>query len=228
MALLGVLCGLRREVQPLLEAAAEAEMPVVFRCSGAIADNARTGAEQLVAAGATHLLSFGVAGALRDEGRPGDLIVAHQVMATDDTVYPTDAAWAEAVRAAVPQANDGTLLGLDAAAQSLGQKAFLGAAFDADAIDMESHHLARVAERAMLPFLAVRAIADDRRTLLPRAAMAGVSSSGKDLPHRVVLSLLQRPNELRAIARLARASGRSFKSLRGVARARALLGVGLF
>lgn len=224
--LLGVLCGIHREGRIIEQAAREAGETVIVRYSGAVAENAARGAGELIEAGATRLLSFGVAGGLDDALRPGDLLVPSQVLDQQDRRFDADPAWLAAFRAECPDSRDGTLLGIDAAASTVGQKAFLGAAFDAAAVDMESHHLARAAAQAGLPFLCVRAVADDRRSILPRAAMAGVGPEGGERPHRVVLSLLCRPNEIRALLRLARASGRAFRTLGRVGRAS--LGVGLF
>ncbi|MEC9348063.1 MAG: hypothetical protein VYB54_17710 [Pseudomonadota bacterium] len=226
MALTGVLCGIRREGRPLLEAAARAGQPVDIRYSGAIAANARAAAHALVAAGATRLLSFGVAGALSDSLKPGDLVIPRLIRTTDDEELHTDAAWHAAVLDLAGATTTDAMLGVDHAATSLGQKAFLGAAYDAVALDMESHFLARAAREAGVPFLAVRAVADGRRTLLPRAALVGVGPDGHERPHRVALSLMQRPNEYLAIWRLARASAAAFRTLGRVGGLPALLAGG--
>ncbi|PJK29110.1 hypothetical protein [Minwuia thermotolerans] len=225
--MLGVLCGIHREGRIIEAAAAAAGAPAMVRCSGARAANAARGARELVEAGATRLLSFGVAGGLADDARPGDLLTPERVLDLRDGDWAADAEWLAAVRAAWPEGRRDAVLGIDMAATTVGQKAFLGAAFPAAvAVDMESHHLARAAAEAGLPFLCVRAVADDRRSPLPRAAMAGVGPAGDERPHRVLLSLLYRPHEVRALIRLARASGRAFSTLGRVGRAGPCLGVG--
>lgn len=227
MDVTGVLCGIRREGRPLLETAASHGVGIDIRYSGAVIANARTAARALVAAGATRLLSFGVAGALVDDLRPGDLLLPCAIRTCDDHELAVDPAWHAAVHGAVPGTRTEAMLGVDSAATSLGQKAFLGAAYDAVALDMESHVLAEAARDAGLPFLAVRVVADGRRTLLPRAALVGVGPDGHERPHRVALSLMQRPNEYLAIWRLARASGAAFRTLGRVGRLPVVLGQGI-
>lgn len=212
---LGVLCGLEREARIIRAALPDVDCDV--RCSGAISENAARRSEELVAAGATHLLSFGLAGALEDHLRPGDLILPEQVMSAEDEVWAVDGAWRELAAERMREAAGGAILGLDRAARTAAQKLFIRGIFDAAAVDMESHILARCAAAHDLPLLVIRAISDDRRSLIPRAAMAGVGPNGEDRILNVLASLAHRPNEIGALAKLGFSSGKGFRTLGRVA-----------
>lgn len=212
---LGVLCGLEREAR--IVRAALKDTPCDIRCSGAVSENAARRAGELVAAGATHLLSFGLAGALEDHLRPGDLILPEQVLSAAGEAWPVDPEWRGRAASAMKEAHGGAILGLDKAARTAAQKLFMRGIFDAVAVDMESHVLARCAAERDLPLLVVRAISDDRRSLIPRAAMAGVGPNGEDRILNVLASLAHRPNEIGALAKLGFSSGKGFRTLGRVA-----------
>ncbi|WP_416896231.1 MAG: hypothetical protein ACMVY4_11840 [Minwuia sp.] len=216
---LGILCGIEREGRIALELLRGSGVQAFVRYSGATAEGGRRAARALIDEGASRLLSFGVAGALTDDMRPGDLLLPELVLTQDDERFEPDPSWRAAAAAGIPDAREANLLGLDLAARTVGQKVFLGAAFDAAAVDMESHHLARTAVEHGLPFLVVRAIADDRRSLIPRAAMVGVGPDGRERPFQVLSSLAHRPNEIKALIKLAFFSGKAFRTLRRVGRA---------
>jgi len=213
--MIGVLCGLEREAA--IARASLVSVPHQIICSGAVANNAREGASRLVQSGATHLLSFGLAGALDDALRPGDLLLPARIIDAEDGTWPVDPVWRETVRKRAPEGRDAVLLGVDKAARTVAQKLFLRGIFDAVAVDMESHFLARAAAEAGLPFLAIRAIADDSRSSLPDAAMAAVGEDGKEQTLEVISVLARKPGDLGGLIRLGLASGRGFRTLRRVA-----------
>ena len=62
-------------------------------CSGGSPERARAEAARLAAEGATGLVSFGLAGGLAPELRPGDLVLPETVQAPDGRSLPTDPAW---------------------------------------------------------------------------------------------------------------------------------------
>jgi adenosylhomocysteine nucleosidase len=212
---LGVLCGIEREAAIVRAAAGDTAHQVL--CSGVIAEQAERAARGLVDGGATHLLSFGLAGALDDTLKPGDLLLPEQVVDASDNIWATDTAWRGRLKSPATEAHEITLLGIDDPAHTVAQKLFLRGIFDAAAVDMESHFLARVAAEAGLPFLVIRAIADDSRTSLPTAAMNAIGPNGREQPLSILKSLLRRPGEIPALLRLGRASRKGFDSLRRVA-----------
>ena len=75
-AVLGIVTGLAAEAA-LLRAAG---ITVPIRCGGSSTERARIAARQLVAEGATALLSFGVAGSLVSIVQPGQIVLADEVV----------------------------------------------------------------------------------------------------------------------------------------------------
>jgi len=72
------------------------------------------------------------------------------------------------------------------------------------AVDLESAGAAEVAERAGLPFFALRVICDPAERRLAGALFAGVDSRGNNRPARLVKPLLRRPWLLVSLCRMAR------------------------
>lgn len=212
----GVLCGIEREAAIVRGALQNRDHEII--CTGARAENAANGAARLAAGGATHLVSFGLAGALHDNLKPGDLMLPARVIDAEGQDWTPDAAWRERICRGHIAAHDAPLLGLDHPARTGAQKLFLSATLDAASVDMESHFIARAAEAAGVPFVVVRAIADDSRTTLPNAAMEAVSPEGRELPLNAAKALIRRPGEIGALMRLGLASGKGFRTLGRVAR----------
>lgn len=161
-------------------------------------------AERLADAGASPLLSFGIAGGLEPGLLPGSLIVATEIIA-DDGRHPCDAALRDWLHALLPEARLAPVLGSDRPAASAADKAALYAQ-GGIAVDMESAAIAAVARRRNLPFAVLRAIADPAERALPLAAMDAVDDRGKPALGRVLIALLRRPWELPALVRLGRDS----------------------
>jgi hypothetical protein len=118
---------------------------------------------------------------------------------------------------------EGRLLGADAVAATPERKRELAAATGALAIDTESHHVAAVAARAGLPFMAVRVVIDAADDAVPVAALAAYGSDGEIRPLALTLALLGRPGDLPGLLRLGARSRRALDRLGGVGR----LGAGL-
>lgn len=106
------------------------------------------------------------------------------------------------------------LAGVDAPVVTAEEKAALRNRTGAAAVDMESHKLARAAERLGVPFVAWRVVSDEAGTSLPRAAVAGFSNSGEPNIGAVLAALARRPFELPALIRTGRDAARAHRTLR--------------
>jgi adenosylhomocysteine nucleosidase len=203
------------------EARCLAGLDVLIGCSGARPERARPEAARLVAGGAAGLVSFGLAGGLSPELAAGDLVLADMVMLPDRRLVVTDAAWRRRLAALLGAAGipalEKPLAGSDRLLASVAAKAALRWSHAACAVDMESHALAVAAQRAGLPLLVVRAIADPSKRVIPEAAQGVLGPDGVPRVAALLGGLLRRPGDLPALLRLARDSSSGLATLRRVA-----------
>jgi len=169
-------------------------------------------------AGATAVLSFGIAGGLDPEVTPGDLVVSTRVRGPRGA-FGADIGWAAALARATG-ARLGVIAGAAAVVAEPAAKRMLGLATGALTVDLESEPAAAFAAARRLPFVALRAVADTAGEVLPRAAAVGLTRDGRPAPARVALALLRRPRELPALLTVAQ---RSRTALAALSRAAAAL-----
>jgi adenosylhomocysteine nucleosidase len=167
---------------------------------------AAASARQLVAAGVTALVSWGMAGGLDPALEPGAILLPAAVLGVDGSRVEADAALRArlllALSALGPVAG-GALLTVADAACSAGDKAALHRDTGAVAVDMESLAIARVAREHRLPFAALRVVVDHARDQLPPAAAKALDADGNVLILRLIGSLAMAPAQLGALLRLA-------------------------
>ncbi len=202
----GILCALRPEISGLLRTAqtenlrrgalwrGDLEGVPLFFCRGGVglkraAAGARTLIEEAARTGGgdpglSTLLCVGAAGGLDPRLRPGDIVVAKEVLGPKED-RPLGAPpflvrlAQEAARANGLSLREGRLLSVPQPLVGPKEKARSFSAYRALAVDMESLGAARVAREIGVPFLALRVIADDARMTLPMPS--GLS------PHRLVI-----------------------------------------
>lgn len=185
-------------------------------CAGGVPERTRIALDRAVESGADGLISFGLAGGLAPQLRPGTLIVASEIVDPTGNRLPVDRAWAATVRQATG-ALDGAILGALVPAASAAAKKALFARTGALAVDLESLAVARAAGLAGLPFIVVRAVADAAGRDLPPAALIALRQDGTaDLP-RILWSVAQRPAQIAGLIRLAQDAGRALGALRRAA-----------
>jgi adenosylhomocysteine nucleosidase len=177
-------------------------------------------AESLLAHGAGALLSWGTAGALSPELLPGNLVLPNVITAASGDLYHVHSEWrARAIRclqgrlaiSADPIAESQTIVA------AVADKAQLFARAGAAAVDMESGMIARVAARAGVPFLAIRAIADAANTGIPRDVLSMFGAYGEWRFSVVVPAVLRRPTVMADCLRLWRDVRAAYGSLRQAA-----------
>ena len=189
----------------------------IARQGDATATRARL--EELIAQGADAIVSFGIAGAIDPALTPGTLVLPEAVIdQADGAVFATDPDWRQAM-AGRSEGIGGAMLTLFEAVTTPAAKARLFNDTGAVAVDMESAIAGRLAAERGLPFLVVRAIADDAGQSLPAAALAGVDAEGAVKPWATVAALMRRPGDIGALIRLGRATGAAKVTLLRVAQA---------
>jgi adenosylhomocysteine nucleosidase len=158
------------------------------------------------------IVSFGVAGALSPDLKPGDCVMATRVVVGDES-FACDEEWLHIAARRVEGVHIGPIAGSETIIADAAQKAALFRAANALAVDMESHIAARAASAHDLPFLAIRAISDGAGRALPPAALAALKPNGGIDLWGVTRSLLTRPAQIPDLIRTARESEKAFAAL---------------
>lgn len=169
--------------------------------------------ETAMADGPVGVISFGIAGGLAPDLKPGATILGRRVL-DGETRFEADPAWIRRLAAALPHATVAAIAGVDEAVADADAKRLLHRAGGAVAVDMESHVAARIAARHGLPFAALRVVADPAERSLPRAAMAGMRPDGSADINAVLRALARAPHELPALLRVAADARAAFAALR--------------
>ena len=201
---------------------------VRITCSGGSAERARSEATRLVAEGAAALVSFGLAGGLASELRPGDLLLPESVRSPGTASWSVDPIWRQRVYdrliAGGLEPRGGVLMGSERIVATAADKRALFEASAAQAVDMESHEVAAVATAAGLPFLVIRALADPHDQVIPQVAREALRPDGRVRLQAMLGGLFREPAGAIALVRLARQSAGGLVRLR---RAAACAGSGL-
>ncbi len=161
--------------------------------------------------GATALVSFGLAGGLDPALRPGMVVVPDTVLAGGRR-FAADARLA----ARFGGLTGHCLVAGDAIVADAAAKRALFAATGAQAIDLESGSVARVADEHGLPFAVVRAICDPAERDLPPAALVALDHGGAIGLLAVLRSVARRPGQIPGLLALARDAARARRGLVGV------------
>ena len=185
-----------------------ARAPGVEVVYAARADRLERALEEVLARGASGVMSFGTAGGLAPDLTPGAVVVADAIDGPFGRVS-TDAAWREriisALSAALPSARVvcGPMAAVAAPVVCRQQKEALHGATGALAVDMESHIAAAQARERGLPFTVCRAIVDPAWRTLPPAATVGLREDGTTALAPILCELARAPGQLPAMIRLA-------------------------
>jgi hopanoid-associated phosphorylase len=188
--------------------------------SGAGSVNAEAAAELLVAQGATRLMSWGCAAALCASLKPGDLILADELIDAGNIEVATDIDWLNHTKNSLANFVDihsGRLAESTSIVSSSKDKKRLHSITGAVALDMESIAIARVAGQHMLPFLAIRVIADPVDMNLPRAINYSVNGQGDVVLGKLLLFLFLHPAELPGLIKLGLHFNAARKTLKSIA-----------
>ena len=195
-------------------------VPVVCGGDG---HNLQTSLARAMAAGCGGLISFGVAGGLRPDLKPGTCVIASTIL-DDEMNCATDARWAQRLMKIVPSAALGPIVGVREPIAHAADKSALHRQTGAIAVDMESHVVARAALQHGVPLAAMRVVVDPVERTIPRSALAGARPDGTIDPVAVMRSLLRNPTDLGGLLRMSFDARTARATL---VRGAALLGPGL-
>jgi adenosylhomocysteine nucleosidase len=212
-AAIGVVAAMREEIGPLL-----ARMPGarVFRCGPRRLVSGRLGRSRVAVyatgEGSRHaergarallerfrlsaLFGIGIAGGLTPGLEPETILVGRRLADSSGAVPGSDRSWVERAVGSKTGAQAGTLLTVDRIVAAAREKASILYHFAPEApagVDLESAVWARAAERAGVPFLALRGIADGAGEDLPAYLEECRGAEGEIRRGRVVVRALLRP-----------------------------------
>lgn len=182
--------------------------------------NAAKAARTLLEKGAQRLMSWGCAAGLSSQLKPGDLLIPTRIIAADHN-YAADGNWtADTIRSLSPilPVHEGHLFTSDTLISHSREKQRIHQQSQAMALDMESTAIAEVASQALVPFLAIRVIADPVEMNLPQAVQHALNADGRvELP-KLLRYLLLHPAEISGLIRLGLHFHAARKTLKLVAR----------
>ena len=184
---------------------------------------AAVAARSLSDAGATALMSFGLAGGLDPALAAGNIVLPSEVICAEGTRFPTSVEWRAQLGAAIGTQraiSGGKLLTSLHLIDSVAGKAAAFRDTHAVAVDMESLAVARIAAELSLPFMAARVVVDTATDALPRT-VAAASRGGPLNIGRLLVGVALAPLDIVGLVRLARRYRAAIRSLAIVARARA-------
>jgi adenosylhomocysteine nucleosidase len=173
-------------------------------------------------AGCRGIISFGVAGGLAPDLRPGDWIVASDVL-DSHTSRPTHPAWSRNLLETIPEVRYGRVIGVPAPVADPLDKHALHARTGAIAVDMESHIVAQFAAAHGMSFAVARVIVDPAHRRVPDAALIALRPGGGTNIAAIIREVLAKPAQVFPLLRIA---GDAYAARSALLRLRRLLGPG--
>ncbi len=151
------------------------------------------------------ILSFGLAGGLAPDLRPGTIVIPAAVLSEGVRL----AARADLLGGATHDLMlaEQKIVADPAAKQALWRRT------GACAVDLESGPVAEAALAQQIPFVVLRAICDPAERTLPPAAMVALDAGGVIGLGRVLASILAKPGQIAALLALARDAARARRAL---------------
>jgi adenosylhomocysteine nucleosidase len=172
------------------------------------------------ASAAECLVSFGIAGALAPDLKPGDIVISTEVVDTDRRWVSSDRL-RQQIGEVVAQTDaiEGPVLGAELVLATGDDKRRAWQETGAIAVDMESVVVARAGAALGIPFIVLRAIADTATRDLPPAALVPLKEDGNPDLGQVFASVLRRPRQLPSLLAVAREARQALQALVGPAHA---------
>ncbi len=172
--------------------------------SGAGPENAAKASQLLINKGANRLISWGCAAALDANLKPGDLVLANQLLSAEKQALFIESPWLQQITAQLTALNPitGTLAeSYTIVAESIA-KQIIYQQSGAIALDMESIAIVKTARKNDCPAVVIRCIADPVSMSLPKAVSYALNNSGNIVLPKLLWFLLTHPGELPGLVKL--------------------------
>ncbi len=213
---LGIVTGLVFEADILRSVGADAgPISILLACEGPGAAASKRATEKLIADGATHLLSFGIAAALDHVLGAGDVIVATAFRRAGSAEISSDRGWTERLVRRLPNVRLDVIADSASILATATEKENLRRASSAVLADMESYGMAEAARGR--PCAAIRVVSDTAAQGLPFAAIAGANADGTVSIARVLKAIAANPLQIPSLIKLGRSTGVATRRLRALA-----------
>ncbi len=206
--MLGILCGLESEAK-----IARQIDGALVACAAARPHKARELAQELVAKGATRLMSFGIAGALDASIGLGDVVIGTQVV-SPKVQWGCDEAWGRALADKIPHAKRGGVYGSETLVPTAVEKAMLHQKTGCSIVDMESQCAAEVAAAAKIPLIVVRTVCDGATMNVPPLVMVAIGEAGRVDVLSAIVSIVQHPMQVTDLFHVARGTSKALAALK--------------
>ena len=171
----------------------------ILHIAGIGARRAEAAARSLLARGVTGLVSWGTAGGLVPGLSPGSLLLPETILRTDRSLYEVDPTWHRKLRTRVEGSVDlheGILGESRKVLMTPQDKQSFSSRTGTVAVDMESGAIAAVASDAKIPFIAVRAVSDTFKTVLPFTTLRSFDRFGRLDKVRLMRGLFRHPQDI--------------------------------
>jgi len=152
----------------------------VYQC-GIGSERAYDVASTALSAGASALVSWGIAGALVPELSPGTILLPEQVLTAEGEEFATDSQWRMELRRALQPmfaVHGGSLIAAREVLSTRAAKARVAQASGASVVDMESAAVGRAAADAGKPFVVLRVVVDTLADTFPRGVSRWIDAAG--------------------------------------------------
>lgn len=177
---------------------------ILLALSGAGPENAIKASELLLEKGANRLISWGCAAALHPDLKPGDLVLADNLLSADKQQLSIDSPWLKHVTEQLSALNPitGRLAESHTIVADSIDKKTIHQQSGAIALDMESIAVAKTALLNNCPTLVIRCIADPVSMSLPKAVSYALNNEGDVVLPKLLWFLLIHPSELPGLIKL--------------------------
>jgi len=183
---------------------------ILISLAGTGENNAKKATEQLLAAGAKNIISWGCAGALDPQLKPGDLIIPKFIQTQSSKTLSTHTLLRTKIINTLANQTyfEGTLLETLSIVASAEEKSTLFNEKSAIAVDMESAAAAEICQKENIPFIAIRTIVDPASFDIPSAINHSMTPEGNVSLAKLIFYIICHPSELISLIQL----GQHFKA----------------
>lgn len=184
------------------------EPGIYIRVAGMGRDNAARAAKQFIDENVQLLVSWGVAGALGEQAKSGELLIPETILNATGQVLEVNHSLIERLQKYAELKSIKTVTGKLTEAKdiidTIEEKQALNLETGAIAVDMESAAILEQTLHNHVDFLCIRVISDDVTTLIPAVVTQNTTGTGELKLAGLILSLCRTPADLGSLIKLAK------------------------